>query len=138
MLFIRNFNMTLAASGTLEEGVMYQYLSTLFRREALHQFELLSADVKGTETLNADYIIRGLAQYFPLVNSLSKKKRTMHNGMKKIRSLTVRRYLALLIDLDEYLASFPGSTLTDEIGVTKLNETHLNSIPDSWSKQAYL
>ena len=45
LLFVRNFNMTLSLSGMLEEGAKYQYLHTLVRGEALHQFGLLSADV---------------------------------------------------------------------------------------------
>ena len=31
LLFVRNFNMTLAASGTLEAGMKYKYLLTLVR-----------------------------------------------------------------------------------------------------------
>ena len=46
LLFIRNFNMKLAASGMLEAGAKYQYLRTLARREALCQFDFLSADVE--------------------------------------------------------------------------------------------
>ena len=65
MLFVRNFNMILTASGTLEAGAKYKYLCTLVHGEALHQFDLLSADVEVTGNLNIDYIIRGLAQYFP-------------------------------------------------------------------------
>ena len=82
-LFVRNFNTNLATSGTLEAGTKYQYLQTLVRGEALGQFDSFSDDVEGTETLNVDYIIRGSAQYFPHVNSLSKQKRTMRRGMKK-------------------------------------------------------
>ena len=59
-------------------------------------------------------------------------------GMEKPRSLTVRRYAARLIDLNEYLASFLGATLTDKIDVTELNKILLKSMPNSWSKQAYL
>ena len=64
----------------------------------------------------------------------------MRNALQneKTRSLTVRRYAACLIDLNEYLASFLGATLTDKIGVTKLNEILLNIMPNSWSKQAYV
>ena len=62
LLSVSNFNMTLAASGTMEADAKYQYLRTLVRGEALHQFDLLSADVEGTQTLNVDYIIKGLAQ----------------------------------------------------------------------------
>ena len=55
--------------------------------------------------------------------------------MKKTRSLRVRRYAANLIYLNEYLASFPGDTTADNIGITKLNKIILNSMPNSWSKQ---
>ena len=56
----------------LEAGAKYQYLRTLVRGEALRQFESFSSDVESAETLNIDYIIRGLAQYFPPVNLQSK------------------------------------------------------------------
>ena len=46
--------------------------------------------------------------------------------------------MARLIDLNEYLHSFPGSTPTHKIGITDLNEILLNSMPNSWSKQAYV
>ena len=112
--------MTLLASGTLEAGAKYQYLRTLVCGEALRQFDLLSAEIEITETLNIDSIIRCLSQYFPPVNLL---KIEAHNASwnEKPRSLSVRRYAACLIDLNDYLASFLGATLTDKIGVTKLN-----------------
>ena len=62
LLFICSFNMTLAVSGMLEADTKFQYLCTLVRGEVLRQFESLSSDVEITETLNVDYIIRGLAQ----------------------------------------------------------------------------
>ena len=58
--------------------------------------------------------------------------------MKNPRSLKVSRYDARLIDLDEYLNSFPGANMTDKIGVTKLNKILLNSTPNSWSNQEYV
>ena len=51
--------------------------------------------------------------------------------------MNVGCYAARLIDLDEYLASFPGVTLTDYIGVTGLNEIPLNIVSNSWYKQVY-
>ena len=62
----------------------------------------------------------------------------MRRGVKKTLDLTVRCYAARLIDINDCLASFPGETLNDKIGVTKLNEILLNSIPRSWSRQAYV
>ena len=73
LLFVRNFNITLVASETLETGAKVQYLRTLVVREALRQFESLSADAESTQTLDADEIIKGLLQY-PPVNLLLKKR----------------------------------------------------------------
>ena len=58
--------------------------------------------------------------------------------MKKPRSLPVRRYAERLIDLNEYLSSFPEANLTNNIGVIKLNEILLNIVPNRWSRQAYV
>ena len=103
-----NFNMNLAVSGTLEVSAKYQYLRTIVCREVFCQFDSLYADIEGIESLNVDYIIKGLAQYFTPLKYLSKHKRAMRHGMKKTRSLTVRRYTARLIYLNEYLVSFFG------------------------------
>ena len=48
LLFVRNFNITIAASGTLETGSKVQYLCMLVSGESLSQIELLSTDVKST------------------------------------------------------------------------------------------
>ena len=72
LLLICNFNMTLAVSGMLEAGAKCQYIRTLACREAMYQFDSLSADVESVENLNVDYIIRVLVQYFPPVNSVSR------------------------------------------------------------------
>ena len=66
LLFIRNFNTNLAATGMLNMDTKIQYLCTLLHGEVLRQFDLLSADVKNTETLNVDNYIKGLELYFPL------------------------------------------------------------------------
>ena len=53
-------------------------------------------------------------------------------------SLTARRYAVHLMDLNEYLASFLGTTLTDKIGLTELNGILLNSIINISSKKAHV
>ena len=70
LLFMKNFNMTLTSTGTLNMDSEINNLCTLVRGEVLHQFDLLYADVENTETLNVDYYIRGLSFYFLPVNSL--------------------------------------------------------------------
>ena len=62
----------------------------------------------------------------------------MRRCMKKPRSLKVRRYATRIIDLNEYLAYFPGATMADKIGVNELNKILLNSLINSWSKKAYV
>ena len=66
LLFIRNFNMNLVETGTLDMDTKIQYICTQVRGEALRNFDLLSAGVENTETLNVDYYIKGLALYFSL------------------------------------------------------------------------
>ena len=58
--------------------------------------------------------------------------------MKKLRSLKVTSYAARLTDMNEYLASLPGVTLDNKINVTELNRIILNSMHNSWYKQAYV
>ena len=60
-----------------------QYICTLVRGEGLRQFDLLSADVKNTDTpLDMDYLLKGLAWYFFPVNYLSNQKYAMRQCMK--------------------------------------------------------
>ena len=75
--------------------------------------------------------------FFPVI-SLSKQKRSMCRCMGKTRNLKVRRSAARLIDLNESFTSFPGSTISDKLRVTKISEIVLNGMPNSWYKQAYV
>ena len=65
LLFIRNSNMNLKMPGALNAGAKIQYLCTLVRGEALHQFGTLSATSENLES-----IILGLGTYFFPVNAL--------------------------------------------------------------------
>ena len=62
--------------------------------------------MEGTNPLTFENIILGLAAYFSPVDFLSNKNRVMRCGLK------VRQYAARLIDLKEYLDSFPGGKLS--------------------------
>ena len=69
LLLVQNFQMNRASTGMLETEAKIQYLCTLVHGDALRQFDLLSADVKNTETpLDVNYIIKGLVWYSPPVN----------------------------------------------------------------------
>ena len=130
--------MTLETTGTIEMEAKVKYLHKLFRGEALRQFDLVSADAKNTETLlDVDYLLKGLAWFF-FVNLLSKQNLAMLRCMKNPRRLKVKRYAVHLVCLNEYLASFPGATMSNKMGITELNGILLNSMPNSWSKQAYV
>ena len=58
--------------------------------------------------------------------------------MKKLRSLKLRKYEARLIGLNDYLASFTGTTLSDKFGGPELSIVLLNSMPNICSKQVYV
>ena len=80
-------------------------------------------------------IILGLPSYFFAVNFLSKKKRAMCCGMNKPCGLKFRQYAVRLIGINEYFSLFPGSTLSDKIGINELNEIFLNSIYNIYLEQ---
>ena len=46
LLFVRNFNMTLATTGTQYMDAKIHYLRTLVRREALRKFDLFSSNME--------------------------------------------------------------------------------------------
>ena len=67
LLFVCNFNMKLAATVTQDTDAKVQYLCTIVCGEALNQFDLLYADVENSDTsLTVDYLLQGIALYFPL------------------------------------------------------------------------
>ena len=91
-----------------------------------------------TNPITVETIILQLVSYFFPVNFLSKQKRAMRRGMRKPRSLKVGRYAVRLIELNEYLDFFPAGTLYEKIRLNELNEILVNSMPNSWSKQAHV
>ena len=61
-MFVRNLQMTLAATRTLETEAKVKYICTLVRGEVICQFGLVSDDTNNTETLlYVDYLLKGLA-----------------------------------------------------------------------------
>ena len=60
LLFVRNFQMTLEASGTLAAGANIQYLCTLVRGKALCQLDIFSVEVVSMTTEHLNLIILGL------------------------------------------------------------------------------
>ena len=67
LLFVRNSNITLKDSGTLDPAAKVQCFCTLVHREVLQKFYLLSAEVESTKYLTVEVIILGLGFYFFLL-----------------------------------------------------------------------
>ena len=74
---------------------------------------------------------------FP-INKLSKQTHVMRCGMRKPPSLKVIPYSARLIDINKFLAVFPGAKASYKICVTEINKLLLNRMLNIWSKQAYV
>ena len=72
------------------------------------------------------------------VNALSKKKHMMSRVMRKSRELKLRRYAAILVNLNEYFSALLGEKASDKIGETDINEIIFYSMPNEWSKQVYV
>ena len=137
-MFVKNFKMTLEASGELDARAKIHYLLTLLHGKALRQLDKFSVEVGSTTTTNLNHIILGLGIYFTPINALSNQKCAMLLGTRNPHKLKVRRYADYMIELNEYLSYFPGSKSSEKIGDTKLNEILLNSIPNGRIKQAYV
>ena len=116
LLFVRNFQITLKASGSHTTSAKIQYLLTLLHGEAIRQIDTLCVEVGSTNTTHLNRIILGLCTYFFLINMLSKQKRAMSRGMRRVRKLKVRRYTACMIDINKHLEAFPGYKASDKIG----------------------
>ena len=69
---------------------------------------------------------------------MSKQKQAMRHGMSKPHGLKVRCYADFMIDLNDYLAVFPGSKASDKIRETSLNGILFHSVPNSWIRQSYV
>ena len=119
-------------------GEKVQYFCKIVRREAICQFDSLYSEMESTTPITMEYFIKGLYLYSPPVNYQSKRKRAMRRGMRKLRGLKVRHYADFLIDLNEYLTSLPGDTLSGKIEVTELSKMLSDNMPNSWSKQVYV
>ena len=100
LLFMKNLNMTLAASEKLAMSAKNQYLHTVLCGKSLRHFDLLSADVEVLNTLTVKHIILGIDLYYFPVNFLLKKERSMHRIIGKPHGLKIRRYSACLIGLN--------------------------------------
>ena len=62
----------------------------------------------------------------------------MRRETRKPHGLKARLYAAHLIDLNEYLAVFPGEKKNEKNYMTDLNENVLNSTTNSWNKKVYV
>ena len=61
LLFVCNFNMDLAASGTLEAGAKVQWFHLIVHEEELHKFDFFFTGVEITNPLTAEDIIKELS-----------------------------------------------------------------------------
>ena len=82
LLSIRNFNMTLEASTTLNSGANFQYLRTLVHGEALNQIGTLSSEVGSATPENLLSISLVLGTYVFPIDVMFKQKSAMRRGMK--------------------------------------------------------
>ena len=84
LLFVRNFDMTLAVSGPLETGAEIQYLFTLVCGEALHQIDLFSSDMESTNPLTVEYIIKGLELFKTKARNAPRNEETVRSKSKTL------------------------------------------------------
>ena len=82
LLFVKSFQMTLEASGTIFAGSNIHYLYMLINGEALHQIDTFSSEVGITTPEQFKTIILNLGTYFFLLMCCP-KKHAMRRGTRK-------------------------------------------------------
>ena len=92
----------------------------------------------GTTSAHLKFIQKGLFDYFPPINALSKQKRVMRRAMRKPQYLPFKRFAAWLTELKNYLPLFPGSTASKNMPPKEPNEILLHAVFNVWEKQAYI
>ena len=60
LLFVQNFKMMLEASRILIDNTNIQYLRTILRGEALHQFDILCVQVGSTKMSHLNWLVLDL------------------------------------------------------------------------------
>ena len=80
---IRNFNMTIEASGMLVDGLKIQYLCTLVCVEELRQFDIFYDEVGSTTSENLKSNILGLGMYSFFCECAVKTKARDASGNKE-------------------------------------------------------
>ena len=93
---------------TLTAGAKFQYKGTLVRVKGSCDFENI-CDHIGKTTMHLNQILLCLGTYLYPINYFSKQKWVMRCGTRKPRELKVRRYLAHMVKLNEYLDIFTSS-----------------------------
>ena len=112
-----------------------QYLHTLLSKEALRDSIRVLIGSSMNQHLNK--VIMCVGKYFDLVNAISKKITLCAIQYKKFH-LKIRLYTVYLSELNEYLYVFLGWYDSTKMVRSELNNILFHSMPNVWSKQAYL
>ena len=82
---------------------------------ALREFGELQSQYGGATNNHLKIIQECLLDYFFRIDSLSKKKRVMRLTMRKPRSMTFKRFVARLTEINNFLMLFPVSDASKKI-----------------------
>ena len=138
LLLVQNLKIMIEALEILADSAKLQYIYTILRGEALHQFDTFCAQAGSTNKTYLNRIIPGLGMHIFPVNELSKQKSAMKHGTRNPCELKAISYAVYLIDLNDYLDNIQGEKASDKIGDTEINKIILNILQSVWSKQEYM
>ena len=112
---MKNFKREVERTGTTTAVGKINHLHTLLRGEELKEFNKLASHNSGMNVAHLKFFQKGLLVYFPSINDLSKKKRTMCHAMRKPWYLPLKRFAACLTELNNYLPLFQRSSASKKI-----------------------
>ena len=93
---MKNFKRYFERTGTTKAAEKISYIRTLVCGEALQEFDELASQNAGTDNSHLKFIQEGSLGYFPLINTLYKKKRVIRRAMRKPQDIPFKRFAARL------------------------------------------
>ena len=126
---LRNYNIATNGTGTTTPSSWINYLRTMLCGQALREFDKIQSQYGGATNNYLNIIQEVLLEYFFTISVLSKQKRSMRGAMHKPRSMTFKRFVARLTEINNFQILFPVPNSSKKIEMEELNKILLMQCP---------
>lgn len=138
LIFIKNVKKVLNGQNLTTGPQKYSTMKRLLKGDALATFEAAEAEAGTQTTEHFEVCVKELTKHVFPARAAQLQKRFMRRYMRKPREVSIREYVARVVELNSYLVFFPDPT--ENTPATSLPDDELLDIlewgiPNSWQKQ---